>query len=87
MIVRVILGKNLKVGDVFPGGTSEYDRVVKRIETEYRDYHKQHRKIHPTIFDTYRTAYFEQVNGRVFLPMTIFDNYCVNIAYKKISKK
>lgn len=85
MMVQVILGKQLKIGDVIPGGTPEYNRTVR--EFDYEPYkvigcygYRTNKKVHSTVNDTYRVAYFKE-QGR--LPMTVFDNHPIDILYKK----
>jgi len=71
MLIQIILGKYLKVGDIFPGSSSEYDRTISHFVVKGK---------HSSIGDTYRVAYFQEKHR---LPMTIFDNSPIDILYKK----
>jgi hypothetical protein len=84
-MLQIILGKHLKVGDVIPGGTPEYNRTVREFDYEPHKViacygYRSKKKVHPTVGDTYRVVYFQE---RHRIPMTIFDNAPINILYKK----
>lgn len=84
MIQKIILGKYLKIGDVIPGGTPEYNRTVDCFDNDKEEaivylpwFHK--RRVHRTVNDTYRTVHFKESR----LSMTVFDNSPITILYKK----